>query len=288
MIDLWGARLLRAAENEGGSGGGDGAPDTGAPETDRTSQLEARLARMGQTLETLVTTNRQRDAQQVEAQTGEIERRLDAAVTKAGGEVDTAEKALAAALEDGDAPAVAKAQRVLAETAAKRERLMSEVDQARARLKERKEQPQGKPDAKLDTSNLDAWKGKHKTWYGIDTDLTQAAHEIDRTIRTAGVLTPGSPAYFEAIDRQMAAKYPDRFGGSPSGTPGGGGAVQQKPGGGGTKRIPAEIVEGWSRMGFDTSDPKRIESLLAARQKAADKGLLPQQMPASMGRVFTR
>jgi len=47
--------------------------------------------------------------------------------------------------------------------------------------------------------------------YGVDTDMTKAAHEVDRSIREAGVIPVGSQEYFKAIDRQMAQKYPDRF-----------------------------------------------------------------------------
>lgn len=285
---LWKFVILRSAEDEGGAGGGAGASDTGA--ADRNSLLEARVARMSEALDTLVSRDKNRDKQVRDSQASEAERRLEAAVRDADTTLDTAEKALAAAFDDGDGVTIAKAQRTLAEAAASRERIRVDVSTAREHLKAAARQQQTPSSDNLNTSNLDAWKGKHKDWYGVDDGLTQAAHDIHATLTKEGVLKVGSQEYFNAIDHRMRARFPDKFGGSPAGAAmtrgsGGGGGTGATPN---SRRVPASIEEGWRRMGFDTSKPEVVTKLLASRQKAADKGLLPAEMPTSVARVFAR
>jgi hypothetical protein len=138
----------------------------------------------------------------------------------------------------------------------------------------------------LDTTNLDGWKTKHSSWYGVDKDMTKAAHELDASIRSNGVLSPGTKEYFDAIDRQMKQKFPDRFGDTaPTGgaSRAGGGAGNEAPG---QTRIPASIAEGYRRMGINIDDPKVAQRMVKNRATAVDKGWLPER--ADMGRVLTR
>jgi hypothetical protein len=104
--------------------------------------------------------------------------------------------------------------------------------------------------------------------------MTDKAHDIHGRIVSAGAIAVGSPEYFETIDRQMKQSYPDRFGGTPataSGDSGGG------RGGGGSPaqgRIPQSVIEGWKRMGIDTSDKAVVERMIGHRSKLVDKGIL--------------
>ena len=145
----------------------------------------------------------------------------------------------------------------------------------------KREEPEG---GDLDTTNLDSWRTKHSSWYGVDKDMTKAAHEIDAQIRGAGVLEAGSKEYFDAIDRQMSQKFPDQFKGTPRTGSGGGAPVTS--GGQRQVRIPASVADGYRRMGINIDDPKVAQRMVKNRERAVDKGWLPEQ-PAS-GRLVTR
>ena len=102
------------------------------------------------------------------------------------------------------------------------------------------------------TATLRAWKQRHADWYGVDAAMTKASHEIDRQIRANGVLSVGSKEYFDAIDRAMGQKYPDRMGGTPQ-TAGIDGGTQNTATRG---RIARSVAEGYRRMGIDVDDPE--------------------------------
>jgi hypothetical protein len=181
----------------------------------------------------------------------------------------------------------------VAEAAARRERINVAAQQARDQIKanERKTPEQrgqgGGADDDLDTTNLDNWKKSNASWYGIDSDMTKAAHSIDASIRAAGVLEPGSSQYFEAVDRQMRQKFPDRFEGSPQ--TGGGSGGSTYTGGGNNRqqtRIPATVAEGYRRMGIDIDDPEVAKRMVANREIAVRKGWLPEK--PNMGRILQR
>lgn len=277
MTRMW-KDPVRAPE-DGGAGGGD-----------RTQALEARLSKFESMLEESLTRGRKLEQDDRARQFEDAERRVAAAVEKADGELQAAEGALATALDDGDAPTIAKRQRELSETAARRERIKAEADDVRARLRRaREEKPKPaepeKDKGEVDTTNRDAWMKKHSSWYGVDEELTKAAHEISDRVISSRVFPTGSEGYFNAIDSQLRARFPDRFEGSPSGiSVSGGGDGGRKSGG--QQRIPASVAEGYERMGFDMKDPKVVERLVASRQVAVEKGLLPET-PVT-GRVFTR
>lgn len=279
----WLPVILREAEDEGGGGAGysELGDEEHAPAPDRTARLEQRLEKMASMLESFTTQNQQRERHQ---QTSQLENQIKAAELKAAQDVDRAQSALAEAYDEGDGQTIAKAQRVLSEAAARRERVNVQAQQYRDQLKasERKK-PEQRDD--LDTTNLDNWKSKHSSWYGVDKDMTKYAHDLDARIRENGVLQSGSKEYFDAIDRQMRQRFPDRFDGTPptSGSPqhsggGSGGHTQQ--------RIPASVAEGYRRMGLNVDDPAVAKRMIANREKAVAKGWLPEK--AVSGRILTR
>jgi cell division septum initiation protein DivIVA len=283
----WLKQILRDAEGEGGGGGGSldgGASDgTPAPADDRTSKIEGRLDRLAQSVEGFISGQKK---SQAETEVAQNEQRIKYAEQKAATAVDEAEAALATAFDDGDGVKIAKAQRVLAEAASKSERVNAAAYEARARAKDAEKRKGGtrSDDDALDTSNLDGWKKKHKSWYGIDQAMTQAAHELDAQIRENNVLVQGSKEYYDAIDRQMSKKFPDQFGGSPA--TGGNGGTGIGGGAGSQKRIPAPVAAGLRRMGIDIDDPDVAKRMIANREKAVRKGWLPE-IPVT-GSVVTR
>ena len=82
----------------------------------------------------------------------------------------------------------------------------------------------------------------------------------------------------------MAQKFPDRFGGTPptSNAPSGQPSTPQRRGG----RIAQSIADGWRRMGINVDDPETVKRMVANREKAVQKGILPET-PVT-GPVITR
>jgi len=244
---------------------------------ERNAALESRLARQqGQIDQIARNSQQQNEANQVEA----AQSRVTQAVTDAKTSVDLAERELAGAHDDGDGAVIAAAQRKLSEAAAKRERVNAEADQFKRDLQARERRTTGSapaPGGDLDTTNLNSWKDRHKEWYGIDQDMTRASHEIDSSVRAAGTFKVGSTEYFNAIDRAMKQRFPDRFAGAPASPAAR--AEQEVTGQRAPRRYTESIQRGMDAFGLD---PKAWD---AARAKAVAKGLLPDA-PVS-GRIMS-
>jgi hypothetical protein len=267
------------------SGSSEGQAPQSNPADDLAARFEGRLNKITDAVETLTRSHQQSRASDADNRMRSQVERLDAARRSAEVAVATAERALATAIEGGEAAAIARAHRNIAERVVERDKATSrrtDFDRVMRETQQRaRQQPADAPaqptDKQVDDANLRQWKSKHSSWYGVDTDLTKAAHDVDKRIREAGVIPVGSPEYFRAIDMQMAQRYPDRFSRAPdtaSGGGGGGGQRQQSSAGG---RIPQSVVDGWERMGIDVRDPKVIERMLGHRQTAVEKGILQQQ-----------
>lgn len=265
--------ILRAAESEGGGGGGN----------DRTAALEARLDKLTTTFDNFLANVANQQKSSEDAAAAEVERRVSASLKAAEAAVDTAQDELAKAFDDGDGKTIAAAQRKLNEATVERERVRQDEANVKAAIAERQRQAEKKQKGggeKLDTTNLNQWKADNKTWYGIDTEMTAEAHAADAQIRKAGVIAPGSPEYFDAVNRHMAAKYPDKFKGSPAGQGmngnGNGSGERERQTANGT-RIPASIADGYRRMGIDIDTPEVAQRMVKHRETAVAKGLLPAE-----------
>lgn len=277
--------ILRSAEGEGGGGGGpEGGSDATANPVDR---LERRLEQLTTVVGGLIDQTKRDKAT---TSLSQKEREVEAAVSEAEAEIQRAEQAVAEAYDSGEGVDIAKANRRMAEAIAQRENAKAEkreFDALKAQAERRSGGSSGAPGQeggeKLDTTNLTAWKKKHASWYGVDDEMTSAAHGIDRQIRAAGVIPVGSSEYFEAIDRQMRQKFPDRMARTPD-NEGGRGAGQGDARRGG--RIPASVAEGYRRMGINIDDPKVAERMVRNREIAVQKGMLPSE-PVT-GRIITR
>ena len=219
------------------------------------SELEERLAQIASKVEKVERTEAQRQQQAAQGRFQQIA----AAVEK---NVNDAEAALARAYDEGDGEDIAKAQKALTAATVKKERFQIEVEQRKSAASD------------LDNGNLQSWKKRHADWYGVDAEMTKASHEIDRQIRSNGVLSVGSKEYFDAIDRAMAQKYPDRLSGTPA-TAGGG--YSGAPNTASRGRIARSVAEGYRRMGINVDDPKVAERMVKNRQTAVAKGILPEQ-----------
>jgi hypothetical protein len=265
------------------------APEPSAPDPvdALANRFESRLQQISGAVENLSRGFQQTRTVEAENRLRTQASQLDEAARRAEAGVLAAENALKEAFEQNDASAIARAQRIVSERVLERDKAKTrrtEFDrsireaQRRAQEKRPETPPAQQPPSNLSDANLRQWKDKHKTWYGVDADLTKAALDIHDSIQRAGVIPVGSTQYFNTIDQQMAQKYPDRFNRSPDvsgGSSGSGTAAKQSPGGG---RIPASVIDGWERMGINVRDPKTIERMVGHRQRLAEKGILPAEV----------
>ena len=251
------------------------------PMEELASRFEGRLNQIAGAVQTLANdqkATRQRDADS--RVRGQITQ-LDQAVRSGDAAVTAAERSLTAAIEAGEAATIARAQRVLSEQISNRDRIKiqkADFERASRAAAARQQQPAKTTPAAGDDTNLKQWKSRHASWYGVDNEMTKAAHAIDNQIRATGAISIGSQEYFRAIDQQMAQKYPQTFKKVPETSGAGGGRGGNPSSNAARGRIPQSVVDGWERMGIDVKDPKVIERMLKNRQEAVDKGILPQEM----------
>ena len=277
----WLPQVFRDAEGEGAGGTAEGGTAPASGGTDQMSALEQRLGRITQAVEGMTDQQKRDKTLNVIAAR---DRELVDLKDKASDAVAASEKSLADAYDNGEGIEIAKAQRVLTEAVAKRERADVDVETFRNQVKAAEKRDADDGGKKLDDTNLNSWKSKHGTWYGVDAEMTKEAHAVSRQVGEAGVHPVGSTQYFEAIDREMGRKYPDKLGGTPS--TGGSGGGMQPVNTATSGRIQKSIADGWRRMGIDMSDPKVVERMVKNREAAVAKGILNEQ-PVS-GPVVTR
>lgn len=270
--------VLRSPEDEGAGGaspaGGEG--DRPAPDNDRVAALESRMGSMAKYMQDFVEGQK---SQHARSQIETYGRDLDAKVNEAKDAVAKAEADLASAFDEGDGVAIARAQRVLSEQVTARDRAQQNVEAYKARLKQEERRSGGSDGAagtgqqQVDTTQLDQWKSKHRSWYGLDSEMTKAAHAISDRIKAAGAIPVGSKEYFDVIDRQLRQDFPDRLSGSPStaGTGQGRNDAPQRRG-----RISQSVLDGWRRMGINVDDPKTVERMVGHRNTLVNKGILSE------------
>lgn len=275
----------------GGDGGGDLQPQVSQQPAIDLSPIEDRLNRITSAITGLTRDN---EAREIQSRLSSHEQGLRQRVAQADTAVTLAERRVAEAYDSGDGVTIARANRQMTEAIANRESVKAEVQEFDRRKKELdrqraapqpQQQPQVADEGAKDTRNLNDWKSRNSSWYGVDTEMTKAAHEVDRSIREAGVIPVGSQEYFKAIDRQMTQRYPDKMRSTPE-TAGGGGGQRQTPQRQGGGRIPQSVIDGWSRMGINVNDDKTLQRMIRNQEALVAKGILPQER--QYGVVLTR
>lgn len=277
-----------ADENEfpdAGAGGGGGQGASGAPTTDRQAAYEARLDKMGQSIDQLLNrTRKDEEVREAEGKLAQIRTAVTESVNKLKGDVKQAEDALAAAYDEGEGKDIARAQRILSERAARLERIQSDgarlLKEQEAKIKAEPKKDTADSDG-VDRTELNKWLAANP-WYNTDAEKRTAANQIDAALKAEGQILTGTPQYFEAINKRMAEKFPAFFKGSP-GSAGGGSGEQV---GQAQTRVDRETAEAWRRMGINVDDPDTVKRMLGHRQTAVEKGILPQT-PIT-GRVLAR
>ena len=270
MNALWLSKPFRNAEGEGAGGGvSEGEISSPpAPAEDKLTALEERLSRIARSVEGMTSEQRQRKTIDTLARRDAELQRAKADAQQA---VADAEERLADAYDNGEGIEIAKAQRALSEMVAKVERADAELEGFRQQVKQAERAPVTE---EVDNTNLNSWKKKNEAWYGVDAEMTKAAHRIDRQIRDAGVWSVGTTEYFDAIDREMRSMYPDKFGGTPQTMSRSSSTSPSTPDRG---RISKSVADGLRRMGLNVDDPAVAKRIIQHRQTAVEKGILPEQ-----------
>lgn len=272
-------------------GGGSGEVQNQQQPTIDLSPIEDRLNRITQAITGIT---RDQETREIRQRVDSVEQSIRQRTTQAENAVTIAERRVAEAYDSGDGATIARANRMMTEAIATRESVKAEAQEFARRKKQldaqqqapqRGDQVQDADEGAKDTRNLNDWKTRNSSWYGVDTDLTKAAHEVDRAIRTAGVIPVGSQEYFKAIDRQMAQKFPDRFRSTPS-TAGADGQGNRQPAPRQQGRIPQNVIDSWGRMGIDVKDDKVLARMVRNQEALVSKGILPQER--QYGTVITR
>ena len=185
---------------------------------------------------------------------------------------------------------MAAANTKVTEAIAERADLKGKQDVVRAKLKEMAEQGTGgqqqtgdATNQDLDTTNLDSWKSRN-SWYEKDREMTEAALSMHGDISREFVV--GSQSYFNEIDRRMAERFPDRFGGSQFA---GGGQSSMRG-----HSSPARAAQSAGRRGI-RMDSEQVRAMQAmgltpeqwynGRQQAVEHGFVGQQ--PTYGRVLS-
>lgn len=274
----------------GGEGGDDSQQQTPSQPQVNLDGIEDRLNRITSAISSIARDNEVRETQ---SRLSNAEQQIRTRLGQSEAAVTLAERRVAEAYESGDAAQIARAQRNMTEAIATREGVKADVrefDRIKRDMETRKaqqpsqRQQNAEPEGAKDTRNLNDWKSRNSSWYGVDVDMTKAAHEVDKTIREAGVIPVGSQEYFKAIDRQMAQRYPDKMRSTPSTAGGGSGqpATPQRQ----TGRIPQSVIDSWGRMGINVSDDKVLQRMIRNQEALVAKGILPQER--QYGAVMTR
>jgi hypothetical protein len=268
-----------------GGGGGEQTP----AQTVDLSPIEDRLNRITQALTGITRDNEVRD---VRDRIGGADQNLRQRMGQAEAAVSLAERRVAEAYDTGESVNIARAQRNLTEAIAARVEVQADrrdFDRQRKDVEQRvqaqtQQQPQGADEGAKDTRNLNDWKSRNSSWYGVDADMTKAAHEVDKSVRAAGVIPVGSQEYFKAIDRQMAQRYPEKLRSMPDTAGSGDGNRNAAPRGGG--RIPNSVLDAWAHMGIDVKDDKTLARMIKNQEALVSKGILPVER--NYGPVMTR
>lgn len=257
-------------------------PDPNAAVSELAARLSQRLSVLTDAVTDVVRDREEERAQMAAERARGVIQSAEQRVRLAEAAAARAQEALATAIEGGDARAIAAAQASVTDARIAVSRSKEELRAAALRQSaERRTPARPEQEAQIDDRNLRDWKSRHKTWYGVDQGMTMAAHQIDSQIRAAGVIPVGSPEYFEAIDLQMAKKYPDYFGRTPNTGGGASGAGAGRSGAlsdGNAVRIPGSIYDGWKRMGINVDDPEVVKRMMGHRRSLVEKGILPAEM----------
>ena len=132
---------------------------------------------------------------------GEAKGRLDS-------EFKNAQAALVAALEGGEATAIATAQAELARVAAQQERLKGYTPQPLPKVEpptvRRQEQPP-QPDPRA----VD-WAKKNR-WFGRDREMTEYAMVLHRKLVEDDGITPDSEDYYSELNATIKRRFPEKF-----------------------------------------------------------------------------
>lgn len=124
-----------------------------------------------------------------------------------GAELTRAEREVAAAVEAGDAEAIARANRRVAELAAGRTAATYEAQSAEREAEAAKRAPLPEPEPAVSDATQ-SWLDANR-WFGQDARMTRQARLLDQEAREEGIAVD-SPAYWRYIEEGIEQRFPGR------------------------------------------------------------------------------
>jgi hypothetical protein len=124
--------------------------------------------------------------------------------------LESAEKALKEAFEQGDGEKLAKAQRDITKATMEMEKAetMRPVEIQENFVIPERQQPEQKV-----TPRTSRWVTDNSDWFGKDDEMTMAAVGLDKKLqREYGANYVGTEEYFQTIDKVMKKRFPEYFG----------------------------------------------------------------------------
>jgi len=295
--------------DEGGAGyGGDGGdgdhydaqggensdPPQEDPRDLQIRELSSRLKRFEQRQQQ---TEQASQSQRQQQQLAQRARTIQGNVNAAQREQDEAKRDLQNAHDEGDPAKIAEATARVSSAAAALTRHNYEAEVFTREVREMEQRSGGhkptsatqqqQPQENVRTDNLQKWRQKNSGWYGVDPEMTKAAHEAHSQIEGEGILEVGSENYFKAIDERVKRRFPDRFQSAPTDHSTGRAGTSNRRDDREAARLPGYAVEAYRRMGINMDDPEVAKRMAKNRGLAVQKGFLGEK-PAPADASTTR
>lgn len=171
-------------------------------------EREAQIAELQSRQEALETKLKERETEYASS----IKNNLDNNERSIADKMEMSKNAYRQAVESGDADRMLAAQEAM--TIAQTEAMQLRQSQhAYSKYQEELANSQNTAPAQPTAENYDpkaiAWAGKNP-WFGQDNILTQAALQIDASMKDEGY-DPSDEEYYEEIDKRLSSAFPSRF-----------------------------------------------------------------------------
>lgn len=274
-------------------GNGDAEPPQEDPRDLQIRELSSRLKRFEQRQQQ---TEQASQSQQRQQQLAQRARTIQGNVNAAQKEQEDAKRALHEAYDEGDPAKIADATSRVSNAAAALTRHNYEAETFTQQVREMEQRSGGSTpksataqpqQESVRTDNLQTWRQKNSGWYGVDPEMTKAAHAAHAEIEKDGILEVGSENYFRAIDERVKRQFPDRFRSAPTDHSTGRAGTSSRREDREASRLPGYAVEAYRRMGINMDDPETAKRMAKNRGLAVQKGFLGEK-PAPADASTTR
>lgn len=277
---------LDAGEDRVSPGEHDDAPDDDLDgEGDDVSRLRGQLRRERQRKRSAQSRLRQQDEEigSLREQMAGLAARLDQRdagelLERSSGAISAAEAEVAKAIEDGDAPAQARAQSKLMQARLDATITKARVDAAKRASGEEDQPEPGRQQQRGTQQQPSAaaadWL-KRNAWYGEGGANAKAAYGILNGMVQDEDYDPEDPETYAELDRKMSRIAPELYKKRDRRASTAGDGRETRGGGDRPAEIPAATLEVFKQRGYNTKDPKVLEQIRHSVAVARNGGVEP-------------